>query len=86
MMNELVQIINDAKQFYSQHENEIKLSAVVLAAMALPVYYTVKKAVTHIGKLIDEADAKLTPEQREYLSSIGPYSCNNPFNRFDRFF
>jgi hypothetical protein len=69
-MKELIQIISDAGQYYTQHEQEIKITAAALAIMAVPAYYTIKKAITKIGKIIDRADTEITMEQREYVGRM----------------
>jgi hypothetical protein len=88
-MNELVQIINDAKDFYVQNEQSIKISAVAAVLMAAPAYYTAKKAVVGTKKLlkrlsgwIDEQDAKIPEEHKEFYRKMNQYG-SGPFN--DRF-
>lgn len=89
MANELIQIINDAGQYYSQHEQGIKIAVVTAAVMALPAYYTAKKAwamtkkaATGIMKKIDDADANITPEEREFYRRMNQHGYNMLNDRF----
>jgi hypothetical protein len=80
-MNELVQIINDARQYYSEHEQNINFAAAAIAIMAVPAYCAAKKALklakTAYNKTmdcLDKLDANMTPEEKERIRLMNQHS------------
>lgn len=64
-MNDLVQILNEAGNFISSHESEMKVAAAAVLISALPVYYGVRRGIKVMGEMFDRIYSRREYEQLE---------------------
>ena len=81
-MSELVQIVNQAQEFYNTHSEEIKLVGLTMVLATIPAYEAAKAVIKKVDNWLDKIDQEMTDEQKKaMMEQIHPYDISNPYQR-----